>query len=267
MAIEHWREFAAIYFAASVAVYGLLSGSTYWLLWVRGRRALSHLKVQPHWPGPSQVRSEIAWSLVTIAIFTVVATLLYVAWDNGLTPLVYLDIQEYGWGYFFLSILLMVLLHDAWFYWSHRLLHHPRLFRRFHSRHHRSRTPTPWSTHTFHPVEALLQIAILPLIVFLMPAHPLAMVVFNLLLKVYNTIGHMGYELFPRAFGRHWLFRWSNSTTHHDLHHSRVKGHYGLYFNFWDRMMGTNLPEYRAEFERITASRLLEEEALGATES
>lgn len=265
MTIDHWQEFAAVYLLGSVAVYVVLSGIGYWLFWVQGKRDLAHMKIQPESPGPGQVRSEIAWSLVTMVIFTVVATLLYVAWDHGFAPLVYTDVAEYGWGYFWLSIVLMVVLHDAWFYWSHRFMHRPWFFRRYHNRHHRSRTPTPWSTHTFHPVEALVEIGILPLIVFVMPANPWAILLFNLLLKFYNTVGHMGYEVFPRAFSRHWLFRWSNSTTHHDLHHSRGAGHYSLYFNFWDRVMGTNLPEYRAEFERVAAGRPVKGEVLGAT--
>ena len=266
MAIDHWQEFAAIYLAASLGAYFVFSGGAYWLLWARGSGQLSHRKVQPRWPSARQLRAEIGWSLVTLVIFTLVATLLYVAWDHGLTPLIYTDVAEYGWGYFFLSILLMVLLHDAWFYWTHRMLHRPWLFRRVHSRHHRSRTPTPWSTHTFHPVEALVEFSIIPLIVFVIPAHPLAIVGFNVVLKLYNTVGHAGFELFPHALARHRLFSWANTATHHDLHHSRGRGHYGLYFLFWDNLMGTNLPEYRAEFERVTAPRGVRGGVLGLTE-
>lgn len=264
---EHWTEFAALYFAVTWSLYIAFSGLAYWLLWVRGRRSLAHFKIEPHWPRRGQVRSEIAWSLASMLIFTAIATLVYVAWQHDLTPLLYTDVGEHGWGYFWLSVLLMVLLHDAWFYWTHRLLHLPWLFRHVHARHHRSRPPTPWSTHSFHPLEAVVQISILPVIVFVMPAHPAAILVFIVVLKIYNTIGHMGYELFPRAFGRHWLFHWSNAATHHDMHHSHVTGHFGLYFNFWDRVMGTNLPDYAAVFDRVTSQRPARAQAAGAAES
>ena len=35
-------------------------------------------------------------------------------------------------------------LHDAWFYWTHRLLHHPWLLRRVHYVHHQSTVPTAY---------------------------------------------------------------------------------------------------------------------------
>ena len=38
------------------------------------------------------------------------------------------------------------------------------------------------------------------------------------------------------------------------LHHSRANGHYMLYFNLWDRLMGTNHPDYHATFEALAES-------------
>jgi sterol desaturase/sphingolipid hydroxylase (fatty acid hydroxylase superfamily) len=38
---------------------------------------------------------------------------------------------------------LIVLAHDAYFYWMHRAMHSRRLFRATHLHHHKSRTPTP----------------------------------------------------------------------------------------------------------------------------
>jgi len=42
-----------------------------------------------------------------------------------------------------------------------------------------------------------------------------------------------------------------NTSTHHNMHHQRSNCNYGLYFNFWDRVMGTNDSRYELEFERI----------------
>jgi len=67
-----------------------------------------------------------------------------------------------------------------------------------------------------------------------------------------NAQGHSGIE-----FHHH---KWVDSpldifttTTHHDMHHQKVKGNYGLYFTWWDRIMGTELPGYKAEFRRIVS--------------
>ena len=56
---------------------------------------------------------------------------------------VYFDIRERGAAGLGSSLVLMVILHDAYFYWTHRLLHHPAFFERFHRVHHLSTTPTP----------------------------------------------------------------------------------------------------------------------------
>jgi len=42
----------------------------------------------------------------------------------------------------------------------------------------------------------------------------------------------------------------SFSPTHHALHHETYRGNYSLYLNVWDRLMGTNRPEYAERFQR-----------------
>ncbi|NBW42885.1 MAG: hypothetical protein EBR29_03555, partial [Sphingobacteriia bacterium] len=41
---------------------------------------------------------------------------------------------------------------------------------------------------------------------------------------------------------------WVNTSRHHNLHHARFQGNYGLYFLIWDRWMGTlkTVPEATA---------------------
>ncbi|MHA4894836.1 sterol desaturase family protein [Pedobacter sp. PWIIR3] len=48
-----------------------------------------------------------------------------------------------------------------------------------------------------------------------------------------------------------------NTSIHHNLHHSKFKGNYGLYFRFWDRLMGTENPNYVKEYDRIQNQRFL----------
>ena len=49
-----------------------------------------------------------------------------------------------------------LLFNDAWFYGWHRTLHHPALFRHVHVVHHRSVDVNPFTSYSFHVVEAVL---------------------------------------------------------------------------------------------------------------
>jgi sterol desaturase/sphingolipid hydroxylase (fatty acid hydroxylase superfamily) len=71
---------------------------------------------------------------------------------------------------------------------------------------------------------------------------------------VVNTAGHCGFEFLPKKFTRHWFFKWQNPVTHHDMHHSKFNCNYGLYFNIWDRIMGTLHSEYMNKFDEVKAN-------------
>lgn len=58
----------------------------------------------------------------------------------------YTNICDYGWWYFICAFPIMIFLHDAYFYWAHRLMHHPKLFKIFHLVHHKSNNQSPWAT-------------------------------------------------------------------------------------------------------------------------
>ena len=70
---------------------------------------------------------------------------------------------------------------------------------------------------------------------------------------VRNTIGHSGYELFPARKDGRPLIPLLTTVTHHDLHHAQAGWNYGLYFTWWDNMMGTEHPEYLKRFATVTA--------------
>jgi len=182
--------------------------------------------------------------------------ILLVVWasKNGFTR-VYAPLNKYGYGWYFFSIVLMVLLHDTYFYWTHRLLHWKPLFKLVHKTHHLSINPTPFAAYAFHPVEALVEVGIIPLIAFTIPYHPTAITIFSLYALLLNVMGHLGFEFFPKGFVSHRLFKWHNTSTHHNMHHRLVKCNYGLYFNFWDRIMHTNHPHYEQSFEDVVETR------------
>jgi lathosterol oxidase len=153
--------------------------------------------------------------------------------------------------------LLMIFVHDTYFYWTHRLLHWKPLFKTVHVVHHFSNNPTPFSAYAFHPVEALIEIGIVPLIVFTIPYHVTALYFFTAYTLLMNVFGHMGYEFFPKGFASHKILKWHNTATNHNMHHRFVKCNYGLYFNIWDRMMKTNHPKYEEIYDEVIAQREL----------
>lgn len=133
-----------------------------------------------------------------------------------------------------LEILVLMLWNDVHFWLNHRLLHTPALAR-FHTDHHRSYVTTPWSTYSFHPVEALMlgNIILLPMLVHDFYFWSLAAV--PVLSLVLNAIGHSNYDFFPQVSDTHPL---AASRRHH-LHHARPRGNYGFALAFMDQWMRT----------------------------
>ncbi|MEX0741608.1 MAG: sterol desaturase family protein, partial [Phycisphaeraceae bacterium] len=127
------------------------------------------------------------------------------------------------------------------------------LFRVVHRVHHLSHNPTPWASFSFHPLEAASHAIMFPLVAVVLPMHVSVVGIWLLYMTVMNVGGHLGFEILPRGFARHRLLGWHNTSVHHDMHHHRVHCNFGLYFNVWDRLMGTNHPDYLAEHDRITA--------------
>jgi Delta7-sterol 5-desaturase len=232
--------------------YIVLAGLAFLVFYGWKRRQWLHTKIQQKFPHAARMRSEILHSALTCAIFAGMAFGVYLLRKAGYGAM-YFDISEYGWGYYGFSIGWMIVAHDTYFYWTHRLMHHPRLFRIFHLVHHQSNNPTPFTAFSFHPLEAVVEFGIVPLIALLLPMHPTALLVFTMWSMIFNVLGHTGFEFSPSGFTRHWLFKWINTPTHHNMHHSRSGYNYSLYFNFWDRVMGTNHPEYDAYFESVKA--------------
>ena len=213
-----------------------------------------HRKIIQRHPSWKDIRREILYSLLSIIIFGMVGVLTIVASRQGMTQL-YWDIGDRGWPWFWMSVILTIFLHDTYFYWTHRAMHHKRLFRWMHGVHHQSTNPTPLASFSFGPWEALVQAGIFPLSVILFPIHPLAFGTFMAWQMLNNVLGHSGFEFYHKKLMQGMFGYFLNTPTNHIMHHENPKGNYGIYFNIWDRMMGTNLPDYENRFHLITASK------------
>lgn len=231
--------------------YLLFAGLAYLLFyWARPKAWLGR-KIQQRFPKAEAIRTELFYSLGTVFIFAFVIYIFLFSPVRNTTQ-VYRNIHEHSVTWFFISILLVILLHDTYFYWTHRFMHWKKIFRYVHSVHHRSHNPTPWAAYSFHPVEAIIEVGIVPLAAYLLPLHTAAFGLFGIYMISMNVMGHLGYELFPQRFIQNKWLNLYNSSTHHNMHHHYGKANYGLYFNIWDRLMGTNHKKYREEFLRVT---------------
>jgi Delta7-sterol 5-desaturase len=230
--------------------YFLIAGLAFLLFYILFKAPFQRRRIQTKFPKITDYGRDITYSVITLLIFATMATIVFV----GLFPYtnMYRNIHEFGSWYYWLTFPVMFLIHDTYFYWMHRLMHSPRLFRHVHLIHHKSTNPSPWTSYAFHPLEAIIEAGIIPLIAFTLPVHPSALVLFLLLQFIYNVYGHLGYELYPQNFHKTRIGRWINTGTAHNLHHKHFTGNYGLYFLIWDRLMGTLRENYDEVYEKIT---------------
>lgn len=187
-----------------------------------------------------QIGREIYWSLLSAAIYGIPAGIVAWGWDNLGWTLIYTDISAYPLWYVPISIFLYLLAQDTWFYWTHRWMHRPRIFRLAHAVHHASRPPTAWAAMSFHPLEALTLAVFVPLLVFLIPIHIFALAIVLTIMTIMGVTNHMGWEIFPRFIVEGVAGRWLITASHHQRHHADYRCNYGLYFRFWDRLCRTD---------------------------
>ena len=230
--------FAAIFLSALamtaiVAVrYAASSGFFAWL--TRRRLPGRYASLGP------QIRREIGWSLASAAIYGVPAGVVAWGWRTRGWTRITSDWGDFPLWYAPLSVLLYLLAHDAWFYWTHRLLHRPRPFRVAHAVHHASRPPTAWAAMSFHPWEAVTGAVVIPFLVFIIPIHVAMLGVVLAIMTVMGVTNHMGWEMFPRQMVNSVLGDWVITASHHQRHHEEYRCNYGLYFRHWDRLCGTD---------------------------
>lgn len=214
------------------------------------RRKILYRKIQQRLPKTSDYLREIGFSAMTICIAGFIVVILH---HPKVAPYTtrYTNISEHGYVYYFLLYPVLFVMHDTYFYFTHRLMHHKGIFRWFHLVHHKSTNPSPWAAYAFHPLEAIVEQGIAVIFYFTIPIHITHLGIFFLLSIIYNVYGHLGYELYPKGFSRSMLGKWVNTSFSHNQHHHYFKGNYGLYFLFWDRMLGTIRDDYDEKFDEL----------------
>lgn len=199
---------------------------------------------------------EVLSSMRTVVVYAFVTLAILVGRETGV---ILMKLDNASLWTIIWQFAVIVLAHDAWFYWAHRAMHHKRLFRATHLHHHKSRAPTPWTAYSFTATEAVIEVAFVPVFLLVTSQLGIAYAGFAILLFIWhqmirNVMAHAGSELFPAGWVDNPWTDWIATTTHHDLHHS--SGHnFGFYFTWWDRWMGTEHPRYREAFREVTERR------------
>ncbi len=242
-----WLEVFTIDLTRYLFGAGLVSLVLYW--WLRDFSAMH--RIQSRRPSRTDYCREIRHSIATVSVYASIALVTLALIDSGKSKM-YAQLQEYPTWYLPVSIVMLLVLQDAYFYWVHRLMHHPKLFKYFHRVHHLSLTPTPWAAYSFAVPEAALMACFVPLAIQILPVHSVALFIFLLIMILRNAMGHSGIEFHPQG----WVdspLDVLTTVTHHDLHHQKFTGNFGLYFTWWDRWMGTELPEYKEVFRQASS--------------
>ncbi|MEO0688823.1 MAG: sterol desaturase family protein [Pseudomonadota bacterium] len=196
-----------------------------------------------------QITKEIRWSMIAAFIYGAPTGLIIWGWRHHGWTQIYSDWSAFPLWYLPLSAFPYLFVQDTWFYWSHRAMHWPRLFRLAHAVHHASRPPTAWTAMSFHPIESVTGAIVIPILVFVVPIHIAMIGVVLTVATIMGVTNHMGWEIFPRWLVHSPLGRWLITASHHERHHEDYRCNYGLYFRFWDRVCGTD----RGLSQRIVA--------------
>lgn len=247
--MEHLESFIKVLFF-SYARYFVVAGLFYFILYKVISTSVSHLKIQTNLASKADFMREISNSLIVASIFASVAFLIVYTDVKNFTK-IYSDVNQYPVWWMPISIVIALIIHDTYFYWMHRLLHSPKIYKIVHLEHHKSVNPSPWAAYSFHFTEGFLEILIVPILLFLLPMHFSMAFLFSVIVLFINVYGHLGYELMPKFMRKTWLFEVLGTSVYHNLHHEKFNYNFGLYFRVWDRIMGTEFPKYTEVFDQI----------------
>jgi Delta7-sterol 5-desaturase len=241
-------------FAFDFGRYLIAASITFAIVWLLRRTSIKARKIQSREATGAEIRREFFQSLQSALVYTFGAA--FLIWGTNVGIFKWFN-GSFGIGTDLLVLSAIVIAHDAYFYWAHRFMHHPKLFKTFHRPHHRSITPTPWAAYSFAIPEAFVMFMFVPIWQFFVPTPGWVMFAWLNFQIIRNAMGHAGFEFFPRWWLATPLTRWINTTVHHYLHHAGSFNHnYGLYFTWWDKMMGTEHPQYHAKFDEVVGRSL-----------
>ena len=241
----------SVVFAVVIGRYFLIAGLFYLIFykWFPSRWQKRKINERAYKTG--QFKKEVTWSIITASIFAIAGASMGLLWQKGFTK-IYMEIDEYSLWWLPGSLITALLLHETYYYWLHRWMHHPKFFSVIHKVHHDSNITSPWTAFSFHPLEGVLQAIFLPVLLLVIPMHLYLLIIYLTIMTFSSVVNHLDIEVYPRGFHKNFLGRWMIGATHHSLHHKQFKYNYCLYFTFWDKWKKTESPAFEKLFEEKT---------------
>ncbi|MDA7424826.1 sterol desaturase family protein [Thalassococcus lentus] len=229
---------AAIYLR-NLILFTIVAGGLH--LWFHGyRKQGERLKFDPRplarkakqFTMGGQIVDNMFWSLASgVTVWTAYEVLMLWALANGWMPLVSWDSNPI---WFVALFFLIPIWESFYFYWIHRFLHWPPLYKRVHSVHHRNVNVGPWSGLSMHPVEHVIFLGSV-LVHFVAGAHPLHIINHLQYLTLTAASTHCGFE----ALVVKDKSRLALGTFHHQMHHRYFECNYGSLEVPWDKVFGS----------------------------
>ncbi|OMJ82859.1 hypothetical protein SteCoe_16327 [Stentor coeruleus] len=140
----------------------------------------------------------------------------------------------------FAHIVFFIIIEDFVNYWSHRFLHSPFMYKRFHKQHHDNVMTYSFAGGYSHPVEYILS-GLLPTsigpIILGQKCHIVTLYLWVIMRNFESVDGHSAYEIPWNPFR---VLPFSAGAEYHSYHHSHNIGNYGSFLTFWDSFYGTN---------------------------
>lgn len=236
--------------ALLIAKYLFFYGLPYFIFWKWFPEKFKNYKIQNPERQKPQLQLELKYSAITTVIQAFAFWLIYVGATQGIFDM-YWGFGSRGFTQEIIAFVVYSIFYDAYFYWTHRLMHQGWLYKKVHVIHHRSLNPTPFASFSFHPIEAVINLLYLFPIVYFFPMSIELALVLVFLTDFSNLMGHLGYDLIPKSSRKQWWGSWLTTPTHHNMHHQFSKSNFGLYWKGWDQYFKTMHPKTEEEFHRV----------------
>ncbi|MGL5012052.1 MAG: sterol desaturase family protein [Paracoccaceae bacterium] len=239
-------------FGLAIVTNLFLAAAVYFVFWKLLARRLQNWRIQINRRADSrQLRRELKNSLYVLTVGATLSCIVTYFGTQGYTR-IYTDLSAQSLWVTLIGFPVLLVIDDAWFYWVHRALHHPAIYPYVHHEHHKSLDVNPLTSLSFHWLEPLLLTLWIIPVSMVLPVYAPVLGVLQIYGFLDNIKSHLGYEIFPARLNKSPL-RFVTSSTYHNLHHTKFKGNYGVHFRFWDRLMGTELPQYETVYDEVQA--------------
>jgi cholesterol 25-hydroxylase len=224
----------SFYFASNIpfTIFDLFGADWTWI---------QKYKIQPNrvvtWPAVRNAISLTVWNQILYILPVSVAQWVW-------TPPTELPVLAPGlWEFCWQQYAALAIFDAAYFFW-HWSHHRVRwLYRHVHSVHHHYSSPSSWVTQYLHPYELITVGIVTTTSPWFFNTHPMTQWSFMLWSIIVSVDAHIGYDL--PLLPHNWAPFWGGSIKH-DMHHQRPLTNYQPFFNWWDRIFGTECPGQRA---------------------